>query len=85
MESDRRQSKRWDRQLLLGGDRMMLVDNHPLSVALAQADRQAKIEFDILSAGLRARTSHCGADKRHVAAGRDIKFLDIEDRGVVRP
>ena len=60
---------------------MVIVNYQPPSIDLTQTNRQPEIEIDILSIDFRSCTAHRGSDKRHVIAGDNIHFLDIEDGG----
>ena len=58
---------------------MVLVDDRPVTVDFAQADRQAEIERLNFGTGLRARALHRGGDESDVVPGCDVHFLDIEN------
>lgn len=58
---------------------MVLMDDCPLIVNLAQANRQTEIQLDIFSAGFLFGALHGSDYKCHIAAGHDVHFLNIKN------
>ena len=63
----------------------MLMNDDPLVIDLAQADRQTEIQLDILTAGFPPGALHCSGDESHITTNDDVHLLYVKDHRVVRP
>jgi len=64
---------------------MVLMDDYPLVINLAQADCQTEIQLDILSAGFPSGALQRSGDKGHITTSSDTHFLYIKNYRLMSP